>query len=331
MKKREIVKDAINHIHTDKVPYCINFAQDAKEKYNEKLEKRYLKDEFKKAVDNNILSLDEAIGLSIGNYVYCCNDKPWWDWYDVPESYKTDYDAPEFLPKTIGTGSYKKFREKIKYVRENTDCYILVMVYGSHFEKANFCRGIENFLGDLGGNKEFAKELLATIIRKNMVMLENIVSIPEIDGILLGSDWGSQKSLLMSPQTWRELIAPGELKEYELIKNAGKDVWIHSCGNIELILPDLINMGVDVLNPVQPECMDIYHLKDVYGGKLTFWGGISTQRTLPYGTPEDVRKETSDVISYMSRGGGYITAPAQEIQADVPIENIHSLIEEMQI
>ena len=86
-------------------------------------------------------------------------------------------------------------------------------------------------------------------------------------------------------------------------------------------------MGIDALNPVQPECMDIHELKDKYGDRITFWGGISTQRTLPYGTPEEVRREALDIARYMGRDGGYITAPSQEIQADVPFENLCALIE----
>ena len=163
---------------------------------------------------------------------------------------------------------------------------------------------------------------------KNVVMLENMLSFPEIDGVLLGSDWGSQHGLLLSPDMWREYLAPGERREYTLIHEAGKDVWLHWCGNMEAILDDLVEMGLDVLNPVQPECMDIYGLKDKYGDKLTFWGGISTQQTLPYGTPDEVRAEIDRVVAYMSQGGGYITAPAQYIQADVPVENILALFEQ---
>lgn len=158
-------------------------------------------------------------------------------------------------------------------------------------------------------------------------MLENIVNIPGIDGILLGSDWGSQKDLLMSPDIWRELIRPGEEREYKLIHDAGLDVWVHSCGDIQRIFPDLAEMGVDVLNPLQPECMDIERIKREFGDKIAFWGGISTQQILPYGTCEEVREETKRVASLLSQNGGYITAPSQEIQKDVPFENLCALID----
>ncbi len=151
--------------------------------------------------------------------------------------------------------------------------------------------------------------------------------LPEIDGVLLGSDWGSQMDLLMSFDCWQEMIRPGEQREYDLIHGYGKDVWVHSCGNIARVIPALVEMGLDVLNPVQPEAMDIAALKRDVGDRLTFWGGISTQQTLPYGTSDEVRAEARAVRELMSRGGGYIFAPAQSIQSDVPAANILALLE----
>lgn len=306
MTRREVVKAAINHEETDQVPYFINFTRDALP---------IIQEVYK----------GEDLSIDIGNYVHWVRP-PWWRWHEVPDDFR-GYHVPDGLPKTRGTGSYEAFEEEIARLKEETGCYILVMIYGSHFEKANAARGIEYFLADLGGNREFAKKMLGKIIDKNMTMLENMVTIDGIDGILLGSDWGSQQALLMSPDCWHELIAPGEKKEYDLIKGEEIDVWIHSCGNIEAIIGDLIDMGVDVLNPVQPECMNIEHLKKTYGKGITFWGGISTQQTLPYGTPEEVTEEVSDVVKLMSAGGGYITSPAQEIQNDVPLQNMLALIE----
>ena len=306
MTRREIVKAVIAHQTVDRVPYFINFTRDALPIINQ-------------VYDGNSLSLD------IGNYVHWVR-APWWRWFEVPDTFR-DCDVPGMLPKSRGTGNYEGLEAELEKLKEQTGCYILVMIYGSHFEKANAARGIENFLADLGGNQGVARKMLNHIIDKNLVMLENMMTFDAIDGILLGSDWGSQQALLMSPDCWHEFIAPGERKEYDLIKSAGKDVWIHSCGNIEAIIEDLIEMGVDVLNPVQPECMDIRHLKDSYGDRLTFWGGISTQRTLPYGSPEEVAQEVADVVRLMAQNGGYITSPAQEIQNDVPLENMLALIE----
>ncbi|MBQ8611831.1 MAG: hypothetical protein IJ412_09035 [Oscillospiraceae bacterium] len=325
MTRYERVKAALAHEKTDKVPSCIHLAGDGLEVYEEQLFEKYADENIRRLHREGKLSLRHAMYYSIGNHVLTVGC-PWWDWYDLPPEYSTE-EAPGYLPKTRGIGSYEEFAKTVGELKENTDAYVLVTIWGSHFEKAYFARGIENFLADLAGEPEYAQQLLELIIRKNLVMLENIMHTPGVDGILLGSDWGSQRDLLMSPACWRELIAPGEQKEYDLLHSAGVDVWVHSCGDIRRIMPDLVQMGVDALNPVQPECMDVYELKRLYGDKITFWGGISTQKTLPYGTPEEVAEETRRLTEALSVGGGYIIAPAQEIQADVPFENLCALID----
>lgn len=307
------------------MPSCIHLAGDGQTAYSDRLYERYVTGELKELQKSGVISRMHAIYYGMGNHVLTVNC-PWWDWVNLPKEYALE-DAPEALPQTIGRGSYEEFYKTVENLKVHTDAYVLVTIWGSHFEKACFARGIENFLADMAAEPEYAQDMLDFIIQKNMVMLENIIHTPGVDGILLGSDWGSQKDLLMSPDVWRRMIREGEQREYDLIHSAGRDVWVHSCGDIRKIMPDLAGMGVDVLNPIQPECMDIYELKDQYGDKMTFWGGVSTQKTLPYGTPEEVTKEAEDITRYLSRGGGYILAPAQEIQADVPFENLCALID----
>lgn len=322
------IKKAIAHEHTNKIPYLLQITREANAKYGDMLLKDYYNKDAMTAYEKGLVSKSDAIYLSIGNHAMGIN-APWWIWDDSGE-YSLTPDPPSYMPKTKGTGSYPNFRDYTEFLKENFGCYNTVFVWGSHFEKAYFARGIENFLADMACEPEFAQQLLDTIIRKNIVMLENILTDNHIDGVLLGSDWGSQKSLLMSPDSWHSMIKPGEQKEYDLIHSYNKDVWVHSCGNVRQILPDLCEMGVDVLNPLQPECMDIYEIKQTFGDKIAFWGGISTQRTLPYGTVKEVQKEAEKVILSMSVNGGYIAAPAQEIQDDVPYENIVALIDVMQ-
>jgi uroporphyrinogen decarboxylase len=251
---------------------------------------------------------------------------PWWSWHQLGDDWRLP-DAPTSPARVTGSGDYQGFFDRLRLLRAHSDKYILVMFFGSHFEKANSARGIENFLMDMAGAPEFAKSLLNRIIDKNMVMLENILAAPEIDGVLLGSDWGSQRGLLMSPEVWHEMIEPGERREYDLIHSYSKDVWVHSCGSIEPIIPSLIEMGVNVLNPVQPEAMDIARLKADYGKRITFWGAVSTQDLLPNGTPEQVRTEARKIRAMMSEGGGYVFGPSQDIQDDVPVANIQALLE----
>jgi len=306
MKRRQLVIDAIAHKVTERTPYCIDFTREARLRFQQKTGNART-EEF---VDNDIIQVHP----------------PWWGWNDLGPEWKA-MDAPEALPRVRGHGSYSDFFDRLKMLRDHSDKYILAMIYGSHFEKANGARSIENFLADMAADPAFAQKLLDRIIEKNMVMLDNFLGCPEIDGVLLGSDWGSQLDLLMSPDTWEAMIRPGEQREYDLVHSYGKDVWVHSCGCITKAIPSLIEMGLDVLNPVQPECMDLAILKREYGDKLAFWGGISTQQALPYGSPEEVRAEARRVRDLMSRDGGYVLAPAQQLQVDVPVENVMALID----
>ena len=308
MNRRDLVKAAIQHRSAERVPYFIDICKDAWEALQNKgITGEKTQEEF---IDNDVQ--DIAV--------------PWWSWHNLAADW-TGMDFPSSPATAIGTGTYADIANNIKSLRQKNDKYFLVRIYGSHFEKAYFSRGIENFLADMVGEPEQTRKLLNKIIEKNLVMLENFLAIPEIDGVLLGSDWGSQLDLLMSPDVWQEMIRPGEQREYDLIHSYGKDVWVHSCGNIERIIPSLVEMKLDVLNPIQPEAMDIAKLKRQYGDKLTFWGGISTQQTLPYGTPDAVRTEARGVRDLMSRNSGYIFSPAQSIQADVPVENFLALLE----
>ena len=273
-----------------------------------------------------MISKAQAVCLSIGNHLLLVYP-PWWKWHDPEGVFRQGEEPPDFLPDTRGNGSYETFFSQCEYLRKNYDVYLVALIYGSHWEKANSLRGIENFLADLAGSTEWAQSLLDMIIRKNMVMLENILTAPEIDGVLLGSDWGTQNDLIMSPECFRTMLKPGEIREYNLIKKYCKHVFVHSCGNILRIMDDLVEMGVDCLNPVQPECMDLGFLKNKYGARITYFGGISTQKTLPYGDPGEVKAETRRVIELMNRDGGYITAPSQDIQIDVPYLNLKALID----
>jgi uroporphyrinogen decarboxylase len=308
LSSRERVKAAIAHRETSRPPYCIALTPGGADR----LRKATCGKSPLETLDNDVIQVFP----------------PWWSWRDTPADWrKPDAPSSAFSAPVSGTGSYPAFFEQVRMLRDHTDKYILAMVYGSHFEKAYFARGLENFLADLGGEPDFSRAFLGRIIDRNMVMLENFLSAPEIDGVLLGSDWGTQRDLIMSPPVWEDLIRPGEQREYDLIHAAGKDVWVHSCGNIEKIMSSLVEMGVDVINPVQPECMDLATLKSRFGARIAFWGGISTQKTLPYGTPDEVRREARQVRALMGAGGGFVFAPAQELQEDVPPENILALLE----
>ena len=140
---------------------------------------------------------------------------------------------------------------------------------------------------------------------------------------------GQQEGLLMSPQMWREYFKPGMAKLCKIVKDKNIFLFFHSCGNIECLIPELIEMGIDVLNPFQPEVMDVYRIKHEYGNRLCFYGGIGTQGVLPRGTVDQVKADVREKIRILGENGGYLLAPAHAVQTDVPIENILALVELM--
>ena len=151
----------------------------------------------------------------------------------------------------------------------------------------------------------------------------------DIDGFFLMDDWGQQEGLLMSPQMWREYFKPGMQKLCKIVKDKNIFLFFHSCGNIECLIPELIEMGIDVLNPFQPEVMDVYKIKRKYGSNLCFYGGIGTQEVLPHGTVQQIKADVREKIRILGQNGGYLLAPAHAVQVDVPIENILALAEVM--
>ena len=328
MNKREYMQQAIRHQESGKAPYCIHLTGEGMEAYGDQLMQDYYNADVQEDYRKGLITKDQAVYLSMGNYMIPV-PTAWWGWdYDhMPASYADPDEAPAEMPPIVKTGDQAKFTEQARYIREKYGVYIGCLIFGSHWEKAYFTRGIENFLADIAGFPEFAQQILDFIIAHNMEMLKDTVACPYYDGILLGSDWGTQNDLIMSPKAWHAMIQNGEKVQYDLIHSAGKDVMVHSCGCILRIMQDLVNLGVDILNPVQPECMDLKFLKDTYGQHLTFWGGISTQGVLPFGTPAEVAAETQRVIDLMSKNGGYITCSSQEIQTDVPYENLKALID----
>ncbi|HEY3397805.1 MAG TPA: uroporphyrinogen decarboxylase family protein [Armatimonadota bacterium] len=306
LTRRELVRAAIAHEETGRIPYAFDFTPEAAARLQEHL------------------GCEDLAG-EIGN---CIREVPpvWWRFANEPEDQK-EPGAPSRLPDVIGVGSFDTMAETVTRLRETSDAFLLVRCYASLFEKAWFVRGMENLLADMVLHPDYCEALFERIVTADLNMLEMMLAA-DVDGVLLGCDWGSQQALLMSPPLWRRYVGSRHARMFERIRGAGKYAFLHSCGNIVAVLPDVVAMGVQVVNPAQPECMDLRQLKAEFGGALTFWGGISTQQTLPRGTPAEVRAETREVAALLGRGGGYILSPAQALQEDVPLENVLAIVEE---
>ncbi len=197
------------------------------------------------------------------------------------------------------------------------------------FERTWGMRGMENILMDLHTEPQFVHDLLAGLESVCMRLIDRLLSEfgDRIDAVGMSEDYGSQKSLLIHPEQWREFIKPHLSRFAERIHAGGKRFYLHSCGHIRPIIGDLVEAGVDMLQPLQPEAMDIFEIKEKFGRDLCLMGGISTQHTLLHGTPHDIRREVRDCLDRMATGGGYVMAPAKPILPGIPLENAVALID----
>jgi uroporphyrinogen decarboxylase len=150
----------------------------------------------------------------------------------------------------------------------------------------------------------------------------------DFEAIALSDDYGTQRALLMSPSQWRKFVKPMLTEIYALAKQNGRVVFQHSCGNVQEIIPDMIDIGMDILHPVQPEAMDPVELKKEFGQQITFCGGVGTQDLLPRGTEQQVRDEVERLKNELGSTGGFILEPGITIQADIPLSNLVAMIEQ---
>ena len=205
-----------------------------------------------------------------------------------------------------------------------TSCSITHM-----YETAWQIRGYEEFLMDMVVKPENCEYILDKICERNIKKAEAAAKAG-VDMLITGDDVANQKSMMFSPELWRKFIKPRWAKVYETAKSIKKDIqiWYHSDGNIEAIIPELIEIGVDILNPVQPECMDVMKIKKEYGKNIVIDGTIGTQTTMPFGTPADVRNLVKERKRTLGYDGALILSPTHVLEPDVPIENIIAFIEE---
>jgi len=213
------------------------------------------------------------------------------------------------------------------WCKSNTDNFTIIWV-GDLWERAVFMRGMEDLLLDIYVNPEFVHALMRKltdyILETMKIMFEGF----EFDAIAVSDDYGMQNSLVMSPDCWRTFVKPYLSEIYSYAKTNGRKVFHHTCGYVYPIIADLIDIGLDILHPIQPETMDIFSLKREFGKHLTFNGGINTQKLLPYGTESEIRAEIRRLKEEMGAGGGYILEPGITVLADVPQKNIVAMIDE---
>lgn len=191
-----------------------------------------------------------------------------------------------------------------------------------------YVRGFETTLMDCVAEEDFYGELLERFAEVSLAVIEACADLPA-DGIMMGDDWGDQRGTLIGPERWRRFSKPRYARIFQAIHDQGKVAVMHCCGSAAQIMGDIVEIGLDVLESVQPEAagMNPYELKKSWGDRITFWGGLGSQSTIPFGTPAQVRDEIRRLRREMSVGGGYILAPAKPLRPETPTANAVAVVE----
>jgi len=250
---------------------------------------------------------------------------------DVETIEELEDKAGDVLYGPIDAEVVSALHEQAKGLYENTDYALMLNGVGSIYEWAQGLRGWERFMMDLAGNPGFAGALLDRLVDAHVRRLEKL--LPAVEGyvqvVQVGDDMGMQDGPQLSPRLYRDVVKPRQKRLYQYIKDhTDAYLFLHTCGSVYEFIPDFIEMGVDILNPVQVSAkdMDTEKLKREFGDRITFWGGgCDTQHVLPFGTPREIEEEVKMRIAHLAPRGGFVFNQCHNIQADVPPENIMAM------
>jgi uroporphyrinogen decarboxylase len=345
MSPKERVLEALNHREPDRVPRLASFTPE----FAGRLRKHFkIKDELFNPHGGTNHELELKLGNDIlltaqgfANSYYQRLDRDYTDEWGVHwkiVEYKTkngtgkyteisgsplqdDKSIESYIPPDTAIES--RYEPSKRLIEEFGKEYpIMGVIVTTIFETAWALRGLDKLMMDLITNEELADKILDIPFKYHLYAGKKLASLG-VDIIWTGDDVGGQKGMLISPEMWRKYLKPRMEKLYSELKSIKPDLKIayHSDGNIYPIIDDLAEIGLDILNPVQPKCMDPHYLKKRYGKNLSFWGTIDIQETLPFGTPVQIENEVKDRIKNMGPGGGFIISPTHHVQIDTSISN----------
>jgi len=351
MKHRDRVITALNHEQPDRCPLQVSFTPEFADRLRLELNARTGKSHNPHG-GGNTYDLERALGedmllTSVGwanSYYQQLGDytDEWGiGWKSV--DYETPYGrgfyteiAHNPLAEDSAINTYKPpdpqrpelYLEAERVIRDfKNEYWIVGVTVTTIFECAWALRGYERMLSDFLLKPDLAEAILDLPYQYHLAAAKRLVQMG-VDMIWVGDDVGAQKAMLISPKMWRKFLKPrlaDFIAEIKII-NPQLKVAYHSDGVIYPIIPELIEIGIDVLNPIQPASMDPAQLKEQFGDRLCFWGTIDEQYTLPFGSPEQVRAEIIHRLKTVGRRGGLILGPTHHVQLDTPLENFWSMV-----
>jgi uroporphyrinogen decarboxylase len=330
MKLRDIVLEQVHHRETSPTPFTLWFEEGVDKRLDEHYGGKTWRDQIPQYIVW-VTTIDEDRKVAIDDTHYRDGFGSVWStagrpFHLVEPGLKSpSFDDYEF-PSAETFIEPERRRWAMEECAKHPDSFRVAGFGWGVFERSWNIRGFEEVLMDAIVEPDFYEELLDRITDLHLKFVEASAELP-VDGILFSDDWGDQRGVLIGPERWRRFLKPRLAKLYQAAHDAGKLTLSHCCGNVEDIMPDIIEIGLDVLESVQPEAMNPYELKKKWGDKISFWGGLGSQSTVPFGTRSDIVEEVQHLCEEMPRGGGYILAPAKALQPETSDENAAAVLE----
>ncbi|MEI7990357.1 MAG: uroporphyrinogen decarboxylase family protein [Chloroflexota bacterium] len=351
MKHRERVQMALNHETPDRCPMQVSFTPEFADRLREDLKVKG------KAPHNphgggNTYELERALGedmlLSSVGWAnsYYLGSEPYTDEWGISwhsQDYETPYGKGYYteisehpLAEDSAIETYhapdpnrpELYAEAERVLRDFKDEYWIVGVtVTTIFETAWGLRGYERIFMDMVNDPEYVERLMDIPYQYHLTAAKKLAQMG-VDMIWIGDDVGAQNDMVISPKHWRRFLKPHMANFIAELKRINPNIKVayHTDGNVDRIIPELIEIGLDVLNPVQPASMNPAELKKKYGKNLCFWGSIDEQHTLPFGKPEDVQQEVITRMQTIGKDGGLIIGPTHHVQLDTPMDNFWAMI-----
>ena len=333
MTRKELVISQIEHIETTPVPYVLGFEEGCGIEL--KLDDYFGTSRWRAWLDNAVISLP----VVSRKLVFDRRAEEWTDLYGSrwrPATHPSEPVEHALKEPSLKGFSLPKVDELIdgdwqdralRQIGNDRDHFHVALCNG-HFETMWLLRGFENSLTDMVLHVLFIEKLMEFLTDHFLQIVEKELEIP-VDGVMFSDDWGYQEGVIMGAERWRKLFKPHLARLYGAVHKAGRFVITHCDGSIGDILPDLIEIGLDVYQSVQPEARNNspYNLKREYGRDITFWGGLGSQALIPFGTPREIKDEVRKLCHRMGEGGGYILGPSKEFQPETPVENAAAVVE----
>ena len=336
MTSKERVAMAIAHEEPDRVPICATYTPEIEQKLRDK----YHPDgDLGVAMGNDMVKI--ASGLENSYYMtdkqkeyVCPYGITWRNVYNETGHFTEIVGHPLQEDETLIDSYVMPKAEDATDVIEATqkaiaaygkEKWIIGSCQCSIFEAAWYLRGLDTFMMDLASEEDFVEPFLDKLMQFPLDMGLKFIELG-VDMVWLGDDVATQQNMMISPAMWRKYLKPRYAKMFEAFKKANPNIKLcyHSCGNPSAIVDELIEIGLDVMNPIQPMAMEPSWFKKRFGDRVCMYGGMDVQRIMPFGTPEEVRQEVKRLIDTCAPGGGYILSPAHHIQSDTSIENVEA-------